>query len=83
MKDANVLCFVETKALYASIPASADVVPVFSYLPKMATTLSSLSSQTFWYSGYLPVVLSTDVATVAVNLTTSSGASVQPLRRGR
>ena len=36
------------------MPASELVLAPSSYLPKMARTRSSLSSQTLWYSGYLP-----------------------------
>src|SRR6185503_3657228 len=51
--------------LYAEMPASDDVVAPSSYLPKIATTLSWLSSQILLYSGNFPVVLIGLVVTVA------------------
>ena len=71
-----------TNALYASMPASLTVAPS-SFLPKIATTRSSSSSQTLWYSGYLPVVFAVERATVAVSFTTSVASIAQPLRFGR
>ncbi len=67
----------------AAMPASADVVPLFSYLPKIATTLSVLSSQTRWYSGYLPVVFSAERVTVALSFTTSAGGDAAAARLRR
>ena len=65
------------------MPASPLVVAPSSYFPKMATTSRTLSSQTLWYSGNLPVVFSEETVTRAETLTTSSAASVQPKALGR
>src|SRR4051812_48479499 len=66
----------ETNSLKPEMPASPVVAPS-SYLPKIATTLRTLSSQILLYSGNLPVVESGEGATVASTFTTSASATWQ------
>jgi len=65
------------------MPASELAVAPSSNLPNTATTLRASSSQTLWYSGYLPVVLTVLTTTVAVVLTASAASIAQPERVGR
>src|ERR1700710_1613794 len=71
-----------TNVLKPSIPASLAVAPS-SYLPKIATTSSVLSSQILVYSVNFPVVVVGLGASVAVAFTASVVASVQPEAFGR
>ena len=48
----------------------------------MATTLSAPSSQTFAYSGYLPVVTALFFVTRALDFTTSAASTLQPVAMG-
>ncbi len=64
------------------MPASPEVAPS-SYLPKIATTLSVLSSQILVYSGNLPVVEVGLGASVAVAFVASPASSWQPEAFGR
>jgi len=67
-----------TNRLYAAMPGSVDAVAPSTFLPKIATTLSVLSSQTLVYSGNLPVVWTGLGENVAVTVSTSAGAITHP-----
>src|SRR5262245_22486057 len=83
LRVASSLFIAATNSLYAEMPASLALVAPSSYLPKIATTLSVLSSQILLYSGNLPVVCAGLGVSCAVTAWTSAAAMLQPDARGR
>src|SRR5512139_785724 len=83
LRDASSVFIALMNSLYALMPASDAVVAPSSYLPKIATTLSVLSSQILLYSGNLPVVCAGLGDSDAVTACASAAAMLQPELRGR
>jgi hypothetical protein len=83
LREPSSVFMAATNSLYAAIPSSADEVAPSSYLPKIATMLSVLSSQSLLYSGNLPVVCEGLGASLADVVCTSAAAMLQPDARGR